>query len=175
METLVSGRWPLMQSLDLGSTLMYDLYDFRTLPQAQWPLLASLDFSSAICLLHRLSDCLKELARGIWPNLVSLSLRNCDLVLDTFPGNLVQVLTTAEWPKLQTLDLSDNRFLKGLEGGQISVINLLHQKWPMMSSLWLPSRNWLSRLQCRYDLSKIRAPGATPRDLVWQETRHSYR
>lgn len=171
METLISGRWPLMQSLVLGSGF-HSSHNCRTLPQAQWPLLASLDLSTTRCFLSVSSDCLMELAKGVWPSLGFLSLRDCELMLDTSPGNLVQVLTTAEWPKLQRLDLSENRLAKGLEGGQISVINLLHQKWPMMSSLWLPS-GWLSSLQCRYDLSKIRAPGATTRDLVRQETRHS--
>ena len=55
-------------------------------------------------------DDLKELAKEIWPNLASLSFRNCGLVLDTCPGNLLQALTTADWPKLQTLDFSENAF-----------------------------------------------------------------
>lgn len=112
METLTSGRWPLMQSLFLGSRF-HESNNCRLLSQAQWPLLATLDLSITLCPFDGSSGCLKELAKGIWPKLDFLSLRDCELVLDTCPGNLVQVLTTAEWPKLQKVDLSENRLSKG--------------------------------------------------------------
>lgn len=121
-----------MQSLTLGRQQTLYLDNCRILLQAQWPLLASLDFSMTRSFGDRFVD-FKEVAKGVWPSVAYLSFRDCDLVLDTCPGNFLQALTAADWPKLQTLDLSENKFSPEVEGMPINVITLVHQRWPTMS------------------------------------------
>lgn len=162
MKTLATSQWPLLKSMGLGGIRMEPAV-FRNMSCGNWPVLEKLDVSSARGV--NIAG-LQWLCKGNWPNMRSISFRDCQLALNASGGRVLCTLASANWPMLHTLDLSENAYYDGSEHVRYrwdaadiiaSIVELLRVTWPGMRNLWLPETDRDSK-QVRVDLSKLTAP-----------------
>ncbi len=128
VKQLSNGRWPQLESLDLGGCLyLYGLAWPRIFPDVfpctkqLWPCLKSLDLSATdIC-----AEGLVELVKGALPLLASLSLSHNRFV----DAAAIEQLVSGEWPLLEVLNLAD------CDVGLVGLQHLVTGNWTLLTDL----------------------------------------